>query len=179
MSAQNHAYTNKSRHTYIRDVCKLSNPEYIHNNWALLCSSCIKSSATKSVYQWLAHHMHHTISQIHKGMKTQCFHGFRSYQKHEIYFKKVITSLKKLLAALITFFLFKDWILETQLRIEFLTPNTSVWNQLHKTLSTIHWHNALPHFSIIKSGGGSLFCRGVEPPTKFSKRGGAWQDLNF
>ena len=106
VSAQNHAYANKSRHTYVCDVCKLSNPEYIHNNWALLCSSCIKSSATKSVYQWLACHMHHTISQICKGMKTQCFHGFRSYQKHEIYFKKVITSLKKPLAALNTFFLF-------------------------------------------------------------------------
>ena len=25
----------------------------------------------------------------------------------------------------------------------------------------------------------SPFLLGVEPPTKFSKRGGAWQDLNF
>ena len=81
--------------------------------------------------------MHHTTSQIHEGMKTQCFHGFRSYYKHELYLKKVVTSLKELCAALNTFFLFflfKDSVFETQLRIEFLTPNTGVWNHLHKTL---------------------------------------------
>ena len=54
---------------------------YIHNNRALLLSS-----VTKSVYESSAHYMHHTTSQIHKGMKMQCFHGFRTYQKHEIYF---------------------------------------------------------------------------------------------
>ena len=32
------------------------------------------------------------------------------------------------------FSLFKDRVVETQLRIGFLTPNTGVWNQLHKTL---------------------------------------------
>ena len=56
-------------------------------------------------------------------------------------FKKVITSLNKLCAALNTFFLFilfKDWVFETQLRIAFLTPNTGVWNQLHKTLTQHH-----------------------------------------
>ena len=38
---------------------------------------------------------------------------------------------------LFPFFLFKDWVLETQLRIEFLTPNVGVWNQLHKTLHMV------------------------------------------
>ena len=33
---------------------------YIHNNWALLPSSCLKTSVTKSVYKWLACHMCHT-----------------------------------------------------------------------------------------------------------------------
>ena len=47
-------------------------------------------------------------------------------------FKQVITWLKKLCAALNTFFLFKDWVLVTQLRIRFLTLNTGVWNQLLK-----------------------------------------------
>ena len=48
--------------------------------------------------------------------------------------------LRRLLQALwnfkylFPFFSLKDWVLETQLRIEFLTPNISVWNQLHKTL---------------------------------------------
>ena len=53
------------------------------------------------------------------------------------YFSKVIASLKKALCSfkyLFPFFLFKDWVLETQLRIEFLAPNTGVWNQQHKTL---------------------------------------------
>ena len=50
--------------------------------------------------------MHHTTSQIHEGMKTQCFNRFRSYKKHEIFFKKVITSLKELCAAINSFFLF-------------------------------------------------------------------------
>ena len=34
---------------------------------------------------------------------------------------------------ILSFFLFKDWVLETQLKIEFLTPNTGVWNQLYNT----------------------------------------------
>ena len=50
--------------------------------------------------------MHHTTSQIHEGMETQCFNRFRSYKKHEIFFKKVITSLKELCAAINSFFLF-------------------------------------------------------------------------
>ena len=87
-----------------------------------------KFGSHKSAYEWLGRYMHHATSQIRQGMKTQWFHGFRSYQ---IYFKKVITSLKKLYAALNTFFLFtfllfKDRVLETQLRIEFLTPNIGV-----------------------------------------------------
>ena len=38
---------------------------------------------------------------------------------------------------LFPFFLFNDWVLETQLRIEFLTQNNGVWNRLHKTLFII------------------------------------------
>ena len=45
-------------------------------------------------------------------------------------FKKALCSFKYLFP----FFLFKHWVLETELRIEFLTLNTGVWNQLHKTL---------------------------------------------
>ena len=45
-------------------------------------------------------------------------------------FKKALCSFKYLFP----FFLFKDWVSENQLRIEFLIPNTGVWNQLHKTL---------------------------------------------
>ena len=52
---------------------------YIHNNRALLHSSCLKSSVIKSVYEWSTRFMHHTTSQILEGMKTQCFHRFRSY----------------------------------------------------------------------------------------------------
>ena len=29
MHIQNHAYANESWHTYVCDVCKLSNPEYL------------------------------------------------------------------------------------------------------------------------------------------------------
>ena len=56
--------------------------------------------------------------------------------KNKIFFKKLITSLKKALRSFkyLLFFLFKDCVLETQLMMEFLTPNTGVWNQLHKTL---------------------------------------------
>ena len=32
--------------------------------------------------------MHHTKSQIREGF--QCFHRFRSYEKHEIYFKRLL-----------------------------------------------------------------------------------------
>ena len=50
--------------------------------------------------------LHHATSQICEGIKIQCFHGFRGYEKREIYFKKVITSLKKALCILNTFFFF-------------------------------------------------------------------------
>ena len=46
-------------------------------------------------------------------------------------FKKALCSFKY---HFLFFFLFEDWVLETQLRIEFLTPNTGVWNQLYKIL---------------------------------------------
>ena len=51
----------------------------IHNNRAFLRSSCLKSSITKSVYEWLVRYIHHTTSQIREDLKTQCLHGFRSY----------------------------------------------------------------------------------------------------
>ena len=50
--------------------------------------------------------MHHTTSQIREGIKIQCFHGFRGYEKREIYFKKVIASLKKALCIFKYLFLF-------------------------------------------------------------------------
>ena len=43
---------------------------------------------------------------------------------------------------LFPFFSLKDWVSETQLRIEFLTPNAGVWNQLHKTLTVTFYHYA-------------------------------------
>ena len=55
--------------------------------------------------------MHHTTSQIREGKEIQCFRGFRSYEKREIQFKKVNTSLKKALCIfkyLFLSFLFKD-----------------------------------------------------------------------
>ena len=39
-------------------------------------------------------------------------------------FKKALCSFKYHFP----FSLFEDWVLKTQLRIEFLTPNTGVWN---------------------------------------------------
>ena len=50
-------------------------------------------------------------------------------------FKKTLCSFKYLFP----FFLFEDWVLESQLKIELLTVNSGVWNRLHKTLYKLLW----------------------------------------
>ena len=48
-------------------------------------------SHSSSVYEWLAR-ASYDIENLQKGMKTH-FHGFGSYQNHEMYFEKATTSL--------------------------------------------------------------------------------------
>ena len=63
-------------------------------------------------------------------MDLEAIKNIKYIFKRLLQIKKALWNFKYLFP----FFLFKDWVLETQLRIEFLTPTVGVWNQLHKTL---------------------------------------------
>ena len=71
-----------------------------------------------------------------KVWKRNVFIDLEAIKNINFIFKRLLQIKKALwnFKYLFPFFLFKDWVLETQLRIEFLTPNIGVWNQQHKTL---------------------------------------------